>query len=519
MNPGTVPRQNLKGETESFDSSITNLLEEIELSIKWDRPSILLAVYHSEVIGRQAQSALEKQIFSLRYKVTHIKVDKENFDLAWFLSQFDQHEQVVFFVSGLRWGGGRSRTNAYQALNLRRELFVSQKIRMVIWLNPGEAVNLPIHAPDFWAFRHRVVEFTDKSSHPINESQKGYTNPITRHDLLSWRDWQINETADRINEKIKLRESLLAGMPVSDSSLFMRTELMYTLAFLYWNKGRFDKAENYLEQALVLTRFPDGISMKSKLQVATGILYHDQGDLEKAIQRYKKALETNRDYSHGWNNLGRAYLDSGHREEALEAYNRSVKLDPRNANAWNNLGNYYRLNGEFQKGVDAYKKASRFESLLDIPLINIASAYLDLGQPDKAIRALKKANRSDPSNVVTLMKLGNIYHGMNRFKDARTAYSNANKEDPSYFPAYIGLIACDIAMKKPRSAKKHISQALPFLANQNELLQAEFETQRGDDEKAGKLLKRALQKNLTTIQEVDRNPFLYSLREHDLSST
>src|SRR5665648_397801 len=117
MNNPSSSDQVLNRSSESFEDRITTLLEEIDLAIKWDRPSILLAVYASEVINNQAQESLEKHIEWLGQKVTHIKVDKENFDLAWFLSQFELHENVVFFISGLRWGGGRSRSNAYQALN------------------------------------------------------------------------------------------------------------------------------------------------------------------------------------------------------------------------------------------------------------------------------------------------------------------------------------------------------------------------------------------------------------------
>ena len=164
MKSSPATKQNLENVDSSFDSRIWTLLEEIELSMKWDRPSILLAIYSSEVICSHAQAVLEQQILSLGYEVAHIKVDKENFDLGWFLSQFEQQGRVIFFISGLRWGGGRSRTNSYQALNLRREVFVSQKTRMVVWLNPKEASDLPIHAPDFWAFRHRVVEFGEETT-------------------------------------------------------------------------------------------------------------------------------------------------------------------------------------------------------------------------------------------------------------------------------------------------------------------------------------------------------------------
>jgi hypothetical protein len=55
------PGQASTPSSDTFDDQIATLLEEIDLAIKWDRPSILLAVYSSELINNQAQDALRKK--------------------------------------------------------------------------------------------------------------------------------------------------------------------------------------------------------------------------------------------------------------------------------------------------------------------------------------------------------------------------------------------------------------------------------------------------------------------------
>jgi hypothetical protein len=67
--------------------------------------------------------------------------------------------QVVFFVSGIGSANESLSRKAYSALNMHRELLVEHQIRVVFWLTKSEAASLPHYAPDFWAFRHRVVEF------------------------------------------------------------------------------------------------------------------------------------------------------------------------------------------------------------------------------------------------------------------------------------------------------------------------------------------------------------------------
>jgi tetratricopeptide (TPR) repeat protein len=489
---GQVPSKS----SESFEERITTLLEEVDLAIKWDRPSILLAVYASEVINNLAQESLEKQIEWLGQKVTRIKVDKENFDLAWFLSQFEQHEKVVFFITGLRWGGGRSRSNAYQALNMRRELFVEEKIRLVIWLNQKEASDLPHLAPDFWAFRHRVVEFPDITS----------AIPSSFRDDFSWRDWQVNETPHDLKAKIALRESMLADLPVSDSSLFTRTDLMYALAFFYWCQQEYDRAASYLDKGLDLTTHPQATPIQAKFKIALGMLYHDQSMLDKALVTFQQVIEQEPRNPSAWNNLALVFHDQGRQADALHAFKKAIKLSPRYANAWNNLGNYHRENGNKPDALHAFKQATRFEPQNAKPWINLAHTHLDAGQPDLAIRAYKKAIRLVPENAVLLNDLGNIYREMNRFKDAISSYNKAIKIAPGYALPYAGLVACYRKMGRSDAAKKHFDLAQPLLENQAEIIRAEFEALCGNNQAAIRFLKVALDENQVNPNSIRTNP-------------
>src|SRR3972149_3542826 len=115
----------------SFDERLDILFSEIELALKWDRPSILLAIYSSEFVRFDAEIALQTRLNELGRGVTRFQVNEELFDIPWQLSQHPDHQTNVFFVSGLQWGGGEDRLNAYRALNIRREYFVDYRLRAV----------------------------------------------------------------------------------------------------------------------------------------------------------------------------------------------------------------------------------------------------------------------------------------------------------------------------------------------------------------------------------------------------
>jgi tetratricopeptide (TPR) repeat protein len=147
--------------TTTLIDRVSILLDELELAIKWDRPCILLAVYQSEFVKEDVQSILRKSLERSGSKVLMYLVDKKHSDVALDLRHHLERKKVIFFISGLRWGGGRGHNYAYHALNMHREYFVEEKLRSVFWLSKNEAKLLPRHAPDFWAFRFSVTEFLD----------------------------------------------------------------------------------------------------------------------------------------------------------------------------------------------------------------------------------------------------------------------------------------------------------------------------------------------------------------------
>jgi hypothetical protein len=137
------------------------VLDELALGIQWERPSLILAVYRSEHIKNLVQTILSKSLGESGQSVFHFFVDKFHYDIPVELLDHPKHTNAVFFVSGVRWGGGRGYSNAYRALNMHRETLIEGKVKAIFWLTGIEAKQLTRFSPDFWAFRHLVVEFLD----------------------------------------------------------------------------------------------------------------------------------------------------------------------------------------------------------------------------------------------------------------------------------------------------------------------------------------------------------------------
>lgn len=138
------------------------LVDEIQLAFHWQRPSILLAIQKSQLDQLKNQLALEQELIKTNKIVKWLNVDNNDPDIINIMCGAPDHNEVVFFVSGIGHTNNIDNIKIYNALNLHRELLVEQNIRVVFWLTELEAAKLPYYAPDFWAFRHRVIEFAPR---------------------------------------------------------------------------------------------------------------------------------------------------------------------------------------------------------------------------------------------------------------------------------------------------------------------------------------------------------------------
>ncbi len=174
-----------------LNERIRLLMDEISLAIRWDSACILLVVYQSEITRSKVERSLKQFIEQAGQTIQELKVTKTGYDIPLMLRDSPAREGTIFFVSGLQWGGGRGYSNAYRALNMHREYLIETKVRSVFWVTQTEFKHLPRHAPDFWAFRHKVVDFLDLPSRQdvaLMECEEDYESAIERYKKLLRHD-------------------------------------------------------------------------------------------------------------------------------------------------------------------------------------------------------------------------------------------------------------------------------------------------------------------------------------------
>ena len=372
----------------TFDENISVLHDELGLAAKWERPSILLAIHKSKLSQEKAEQELEARLRRDGQSVARIVVNPERADVAHLILAAPAPERTVFFVSNIDWGGAEDGKEAYRALNLYRELFVENRIKAVFSLTSNEATNLAVHAPDFWAFRHRVVEFASARAAHKASLPAG---------LLVWDIPDTVDPFDNLDDKIRAREEIMSKLPGNSEALSTRVDLCYVLGHLYWQRGDAVKAEGAFRSGLDLAFGHDLAELGWHLLNGLAVLQHESGQYERAVEIYRKGLAAAPESSALLINLSAATCMLGRNQEAITLGRHAVRVDPADARIWNRLGYIYEAMGRVDDGRTSFAEAVALSPRNPAFLASLAVAYFLIERPDEAMRHLKAARQLEPA--------------------------------------------------------------------------------------------------------------------------
>ena len=287
---------------------------------KYNKASILFALYLSEYV----RADVEKEIRQLldEHGLESLSVDAgENKDLPSFFSS-SSSGQTVFFVHNMEKGF----PDALRYLNFKREDIIDHQVKAIFWVTDKELTRIGNEAPDFFAFRNRVVEFVEV---PLAEER--------RPALVEFALETEYKSLDEIKRSIELKETLLSELSEVDE---ISGYLMGSLGILYNQIGSYKKAIECHERALVISRELGDSRGEGNHLGNLGTAYRNLGQVEKAIEYYEQALVIakeigdRRGEGNHLGNLGNAYSDLEQVKKAIDYYEEALVIgkeikDPR----------------------------------------------------------------------------------------------------------------------------------------------------------------------------------------------
>ena len=256
--------------TEGFINKVQRLAKYIQRAASRNAPAILFVLFKVESTRKLAEQSLTGILEGKDFRIISLDLrDDSVADVVHRLLEQQTSAKDVFYLRHLREGA----SSALGSLNVRRELLVDHAVKLVIWLEESELLWLTQGAPDFWAFRQRVVEFLElPEEEPFQQAVQ--------------RLYQGTESASSEERmaKIKLRKDLLESLPAESS--FERARLSFELGQLLYDQGDLQHASNQFQRALSLCQ-----ESRDKANIAVtlhqlGMIAQDQGDYDEARKLY-----------------------------------------------------------------------------------------------------------------------------------------------------------------------------------------------------------------------------------------
>ena len=430
----TVPDIVLHPQLNKFEESIDIAIEELELAIRWDRPSALLFVYDSESVRAKAEKVLKNYLNEHRQMIVHLQVDEiPDFDLITLLNDCPRATNHIFFISGMT----ANNRNFFSKIGHHKDILIKNNIRVVFWINPKTLSELAIDAPDFWEYCQRVVEFLDMpNSDDIIQSvhESAWQGPVENPELF--------EETGNTKENITSREALLTEQLVNQESTSKRANLMLTLGILNWRKSNFEKANEFLQMAIESAKKLEDKLLEAECFNAIALVKFSLGKNDEAIDSYKQAITIAPDKIFIWNNLGNLCIKIKRNDEAMLAFQKALLHNPKDSIAWNGLGTVYYQNGQIEDSISAYRKAIEYSPSFANPWTGLGDAYASIGREIDAIIGYQNAIALNEDLASPWLGLAEIYRKQGRNKDAINTYQRALLVEPKNHRVWneLGLI-------------------------------------------------------------------------------
>lgn len=174
------------------------------------------------------------------------------------------------------------------------------------------------------------------------------------------------------------------------------------------------------------------------LNISADRLY-DAGDINEAVEEFKRALALDPDDANIHNSLGVCYGVSGDLAQALAEFTTAIDLDPSEPLSLYNAGLVSKLAGNRKDALEYFLRAdSQPGEQFEIAL-QIGRLYLDMDIPENARPHLERAVQACPDSAPALAALGDCYSALDLPDDAISAYKKALRRNANDAASLSGL--------------------------------------------------------------------------------
>jgi serine/threonine-protein kinase len=226
---------------------------------------------------------------------------------------------------------------------------------------------------------------------------------------------------------------------------------------------------------------------------------------EQAMQNCEAALKLNDTLAQVAVTLGMIEIGTGRYEQAIQRLQRALDLDPVNPDAYRNLGKAYQALGKLREAESTFRKAIEVQPKSWGSHNELGKFYFRTGRYQEAEKEFRRILELIPDNTVAYNNLGAMYYEQKRYEEAVAMFERLAAIKPST-SAYSNLGTVYFTLGRYSDAARTIEHALKLNDRISKFwynLASTYLWAPGEREKAGAAFARAAE---LAEQELAINP-------------
>ncbi|XP_020894361.1 Bardet-Biedl syndrome 4 protein [Exaiptasia diaphana] len=342
----------------------------------------------------------------------------------------------------------------------------------------GKVPELPVYERRNWLIHlHYVRKEFDKCKalieDQLQETQGMCEYALYAQALIFRQEGKIQDSLELFQQTVRISPFNADNMKQVARSLFLLARHKAALEVyneaaklstkdweIYHNQGvcylylkDFEKAKDCLKHAIQYHRHDASF-------IQLGRIYLMEGDLESAIEIYKKAIEFSPENPELMTTLGLLYLQIGMTQRAFEHLGNAMTYDPSNVKAILGAGSMIQTHGDFDVALTKYRIAA--SKVPESPHLwnNIGMCFFGKQKYVAAISCLKRAAYMAPFEWYIVYNLGLLHLTMQQYASAFHFLSAAITLKPKNGQLFQLLAIALTHLDDQENAKQAYEQAL-----------------------------------------------------------
>ena len=169
------------------------------------------------------------------------------------------------------------------------------------------------------------------------------------------------------------------------------------------------------------------------------ITLYNEGKLSAVVSEAQNLVKKYPDTFVIWNLLGVAAAQIGELECAIDAFKKALHLNPNQAAIYSNIGNVLKDQGKVHEAIDMFSCALELKNDHPQSHNNLGNALKDLNKFEEALASYEHALSLKPDYAEAYHNMGTVFSALGKVEDAMKSYNKALSLRPNYPDAYDNL--------------------------------------------------------------------------------